>query len=285
MAAELLSGGLDIGSELLPQDISRMEKDGLMVKSVPGLTSRYLGFNAKRKPFSDLRFRQAVYHAVPFDQAIPGIFREDGDRAYSWIPVGVLGDDVDYMKSRALPYDPARAKALFAELKADGVMPDNFEFTIYSPQDPQRQKIATVVSTQLRQFGISVKVETPEWATLFPMLKSGECDMYAMGWGSVPDPDRWTYKIFMPESNMNFSQYSDPLVTEALSKGRTISDPATRAKLYQTAMRKALVEDYIHIPVAFLKTTVVTSSRVEGFEPSPQRYVHLVTEKRNVDLK
>ena len=285
MAAELLSGGLDIGSELLPQDISRMGKEGLVVKSVPGLTSRYLGFNAKRKPFSDLRFRQAVYHAVPFDQAIPGIFRNAGDRAYSWIPVGVLGDDVDYMKSRTLPYDPARAKALFAELKKDGVMPENFEFTIYSPQDPQRKKIATVVSTQLRQYGITAKVETPEWATLFPMLKAGQCDMYAMGWGSVPDPDRWTYKIFIPESNMNFSQYSDPLVTEALKKGRTISDPSTRAKLYQTAMRRALVEDYIHIPVAFLKTTIVTSARVQGLEPSPQRYIHLVTESRNVDLK
>lgn len=285
MAAELLAGGLDIGSELLPQDIDRMKKEGLMVKSVPGLTSRYLGFNAERKPFSDVRFRQAVYHAVPFAQAIPGIFRDAGDRAYSWIPVGVLGDDVDYMTKRALPYDPARAKKLFAELKQEGVMPENFEFTIYSPQDPQRKKIATVVSTQLRQYGIKVKVETPEWATLFPMLKAGKCDMYAMGWGSVPDPDRWTYKIFIPESNMNFSKYSDPLVTEALKKGRTLSDPATRAKLYQTAMRKALVEDYIHIPIAFLKTTIVVNDKVMGIEPSPQRYMHLVTEKRNVDIK
>lgn len=285
MAAELLAGGLDVGSELLPQDISRMKKEGLVVKSVPGLTSRYLGFNAERKPFSDVRFRQAVYHSVPFDQAIPGIFRDAGDRAYSWVPVGVLGDDVDYMKKRALPYDPARAKQLFAELKKEGILPEDFEFTIYSPQDPQRKKIATVVSTQLRQYGINVKVETPEWATLFPMLKAGKCDMYAMGWGSVPDPDRWTYKIFIPESNMNFSKYSDPLVTEALKKGRTLSDPTTRAKLYQTAMRKALVEDYIHIPIAFLKTTVVTNDRVKGLEASPQRYIHLVTDKRNVDLK
>ncbi len=99
MAAELLSGGLDVGSELLPQDIARMKKSGLVVKSVPGLTSRYLGFNAQRKPFSDVRFRKAVYHAVPFAQAIPGIFRDAGDQAYSWIPVGVLGDDVDYMKT------------------------------------------------------------------------------------------------------------------------------------------------------------------------------------------
>ncbi|SHI96287.1 peptide/nickel transport system substrate-binding protein [Malonomonas rubra DSM 5091] len=285
MAAELLSGGLDLGGELLPQDIDRMKKEGLVVKSVPGLTSRYLGFNAKRKPFSDLRFRKAVYHAVPFDQAIPGIFREAGDRAYSWIPVGVLGDDVDYMKSRTLPFDMAKAKALFDELKKDGVMPEKFEFTIYSPQDPQRKKIATVVSTQLRQFGITVKVETPEWATLFPMLKQGQCDMYAMGWGSVPDPDRWTYKIFIPDSNMNFSQYDEPIVTEALKQGRSASDPVKRSEYYKTAMRKALVEDFIHIPVAFLNTTNVMSKKVVGFEPSPEKYVHLVTAKRNVDLK
>jgi len=284
MSAELQSGGIDIAFELLPQDTKRLEDEGLVVQRVPGLTLRYIGFSMKMLPFSDVRFRKAIYHAVPFAQAIPGIFKDAGERAYSWIPMGVIGDDVDYMKSKALPFDMNKAKQLIAEMKADGTLKEGFEFDIYSPGDPARKQVATVLSTQLRSLGLNVNVQTPEWSSLFPKLKAGDCGMFVMGWGSVPDPDRWTYRLFTPGSTMNFSKYDNPKVTKALELGRTLSDPMQRAKAYQTAMRQALTEDYIHIPLVWLKTVTGTSRKVKGFTPSPQKYIHLVTWKRNVDL-
>lgn len=284
MSAELEAGGIDLAFELLPQDIKRLEDEGLVIQSVPGLTYRYIGFSMKEKPFSDIRFRKAVYHAVPFAQAIPGIFKGAGERAYSWIPVGVLGDDVEYMKSKALPFDMQKAKALIDEMKADGTLAEGFEFDIYSPGDPARKQVATVLSTQLRALGLKVNVQTPEWSSLFPMLKAGECNMYIMGWGSVPDPDRWTYSLFTPDSSMNFSKYNNEAVTKALEKGRTLSDPAQRVQEYNTAMRQALTEDYVHIPLVWLKTVTGANKKVKDFVPSPQKYIHLVTWKRNVDL-
>lgn len=284
MSAELQAGGIDLAFELLPQDVNRLKDDGFVVQSVPGLTLRYIGFSMKTLPFSDVRFRKAVYHAVPFDQAIPGIFKGMGDRAYSWIPVGVIGDDIDYMKSKALSFDMKKAKELIAEMKADGTLKDDFEFNIYSPGDPARKQVATVLSTQLRSLGLNVNVQTPEWSSLFPMLKAGDCGMYVMGWGSVPDPDRWTYRLFTPDSTMNFSKYNNAKVTKALEEGRVLSDPAKREKAYQTAMRQALTEDYIHIPLVWLKTVTAASPKVKDFEPSPQKYIHLVTWKHNVDL-
>jgi peptide/nickel transport system substrate-binding protein len=120
---------------------------------------------------------------------------------------------------------------------------------------------------------------------LLPLLKKGTAGIYLMGWGSVPDPDRWTYKIFHPESVWNFSKYNNQSVTDALVKGRVTADVKARGKLYADAMRKALGEDYIHIPVVWKKTINVANKRVKDFQPSPQRYVHLVTEKRNVDVE
>jgi len=83
---------------------------------------------------------------------------------------------------------------------------------------------------------------------------------------------------------MNFSKYDNPVVTAALEEGRTSSDPAVRAKAYETAMRQALTVDYIHIPLVWLKTVTGASAKVKGFTPSPQKYIHLVTWKRNVDI-
>jgi peptide/nickel transport system substrate-binding protein len=284
MASELQAGGLHIGSDLLPQDIDRLKKEGLKVLSTAGLSNTYIGFSAANAPFSDVRFRKAVYHCLPLEQIIKGIYRDTSEQAYSWIPVGVPGDDLAYMKGRTLTYDEAKAKELFDSLKKDGVLKEGFEFTIYCPQNPQRKKIAEAISTQLRKFGISARVETPEWASLLPILKKGGAGIYIMGWGSVPDPDRWTYKLFHPDSVWNFSRYNDPVVTEALEKGRVTVVPEARAALYAKAMRKALGEDYIHIPVVWKKTINVVSEKVKGFQPSPQQYIHLVTAKRNVDL-
>lgn len=285
MAAEVESGGVDIAHRLLPQDTERLStSDRVTVMTIPGLSNSYIGFSYTKPPFSDLRFRKAVYHAVPFDPAIKGIWKGVGERSYTWIPNGVLPKDNEYMQSKALSYDPNKAKALFEELKNDGVLQNGFEFSIYTSQNPFRVKIATAVATELRKYGLKAKVESLEWGTLFPILKA-DSGCYIMGWGSVPDPDRWTYKIFHTGSSMNFSMYSKPEIDKALELGRTVVDTKTRGNQYKLVMRTALAEDYIHIPLVFKNVTAVTGKNVEGFEPSPQDYFHLVTEKRNVTVK
>lgn len=285
MAAEIESGGIDIAHRLLPQDVKRLESvDSVKVMTIPGLSNSYLGFGFNKAPFSDLRFRQAVYHAVPFDPAIAGIWKGVGERSYSWIPAGVFPEDTEYMKSKALAHDPAKAKELFAELEKDGVLPKDFSFSIYTSQNPFRVKIATAVATELRKYGITAKVESLEWGTLFPILKSDDLGMYIMGWGSVPDPDRWTYKIFHTGSTMNFSKYSKPEIDKALEDGRVLVSTEERGEQYKSVMRTALAQDYIHIPLVFKSVTAVAGKNVNDFTPSPQDYFHLVTEKRNVSL-
>jgi len=284
MAAEIESGGIDIAHQLLPQDIKRLKKnDRLKVLTIPGLGNSYIGFSYKSLPFSDVRFRKAIYHAVPFDAAINGIWRGVGIRSYSWIPTGVFPDDTKYMKDHALTYDKDKAAKLFDALKKDGIIKDGFEFSIYTSQKPARVKIATAVATELRKFGIKAKVEALEWGSLFPILKKGT-GMYIMGWGSVPDPDRWTYKIFHSGSTMNFSKYERPEIDFALEQGRILVGAEKRGAEYKKVMRQALTRDYIHIPLVFRSVTAVVNKKVKGFKPSSQDYFHLVTEKRNISI-
>lgn len=285
MAAEIESGGVDIAHQLLPQDISRLaDSKDLTVMTIPGLGNSYIGFSYQKAPFSDVRFRKAVYHSVPFDAAIKGIWRGVGQRAYSWIPDGVFPDDSEYMMSHALGHDPEKAKAYFDALKQEGVIQEGFEFPIYTSQNPYRVKIATAVATELRKYGLKARVESLEWGTLFPILKA-DAGFYIMGWGSVPDPDRWTYKIFHSGSTMNFSKYELPEIDQALELGRTLVGADKRGEQYIKVMRKALIEDVIHIPLVFKSVTAVVGKRVKGFSPSPQDYFHLVTEKRNVSVE
>ena len=285
MASEIESGGIDLAHRLLPQDVKRLSGDKrLKVDTIPGLSNSYVGFSYQKAPFADRRFRKAIYHAVPFDAAVKGIWREAGKRSCSWIPEGVFPEDMEYMKSHALAFDRKKAEQLFDELKKDGVLEEGFEFPIYTSQNPYRVKIATAIATELRKYGLKAKVESLEWGTLFPILKN-DPGFYIMGWGSVPDPDRWTYKIFHSSSSMNFSKYNRPEIDKALEMGRVLVGAEKRGEQYRMVMRKALAEDYIHIPLVFKSVTAVSSSRVKDFSASPQDYFHLVTEKRNVDIQ
>lgn len=287
MAVELKSGGIDLATNLLPQDITAFQGDSdYSVKQVPGLSLQYLGFSAVKAPYSDVRFRKAVYYATDFANAIKGIYGNTGERAYSWIPPVVLGNDLEYMKSKALPYNEAKAKELFDELIAEGVLKAGQSIPILSPQDQYRSKIATVVASSLIKYGFKPEVQTLEFGTLLPSTEEGKAGIYLLGWGSVPDPDRWTYSIFHSEAGkQNRSAYSNAIVDKGLEKGRSTVDEGEREKAYVSAMRQALAEDYIHIPLTFKTITTVSNSKVQNFKPSPQGYVYLFTPAQNMDIK
>ncbi len=286
-AVELKSGGIDLATNLTAQDIDALtaNKD-YDVKQVPGLSLQYLGFSSVKEPYSDVRFRKAIYYSTDFENAIKGIYGNTGERAYSWIPTGVLGNDVEYMKSKALPYDIEKAQALFDELIADGVLTAGQEIEIIAPQDQYRSKIATAIASSLIKFGFKPEVQTLEFGTLLPLTEQGKTGIYFLGWGSVADPDRWTYSIFHSEAGkQNRSAYSNPVVDAELAKGRITVDVKDRETSYVKAMRVALTEEYIHIPLTFKTITSVSSLKVKNYEPSPQGYVYLFTPTYNVDIK
>jgi peptide/nickel transport system substrate-binding protein len=287
IAVELKSGGVDLAEGLLPQDITKFQSDSeFEVKQTPGLSFQYVGFSDNQKPYSDVRFRKAIYYATDFENAIKGIYGVTGSRAYSWIPPVVFANDKRYMKSKALPYDEAKAKALFDELKAEGVLKEGMEIPILSPQDAFRSKIATAMASSLVKYGFKPQVQTLEFGTLLPSTEGGKAGIYILGWGSAPDPDRWTYALFHTDAGtQNRSAYSNKIVDEALELGRSTADQSVREKAYVEAMRQAIATDYVHIPLIFKNITIVHTKKVTNFEPSPQGYIYLYTPKNNVDIK
>ncbi|MBZ4682786.1 MAG: extracellular solute-binding protein family 5 [Fusobacteriales bacterium] len=286
-AVELKSGGVDLASGLLPQDIAKfVSDDNYIIKQTPGLSYQYVGFSAVKSPYSDVRFRKAVYYATDFENAIKGIYGITGERAYSWIPPVIFANDKEYMKSKALPYNEEKAKELFDELKAEGILKNGMEIEILSPQDAFRSKIATAIASSLIKFGFKPKVQTLEFGTLLPATEKGKAGIYLLGWGSVPDPDRWTYALFHTNGGkQNRSTYSNEIVDKALDAGRSTANQYEREKHYVKAMRQALTVDYIHIPLIFKNITVVHNKKIKNFEASPQGYIYLYTPEHNVDIE
>lgn len=72
----------------------------------------YLSFNTEKKPFDDVKVRQALTYAVNKEAIIKAVYRGAGVAAKNLIPPTMWGynDDIkDYT------YDPVKAKALLKE--------------------------------------------------------------------------------------------------------------------------------------------------------------------------
>src|SRR5690606_30242559 len=66
--AALLKGDADIAQDLPPKDVQQLlENDAVKVVGVPTSSFQLIGMNCRTAPFDDVRVRQAIAHALPYE--------------------------------------------------------------------------------------------------------------------------------------------------------------------------------------------------------------------------
>jgi peptide/nickel transport system substrate-binding protein len=286
-AMELRSGGIDFGVNLdVGQLDSFTDNPDYQVKSAAGAGINFLGFNFEMEPTHERKFREAVLQAVPFDQIIPQIFGILGERAYSMLPPTIWPEEREFLKENAVGFDPEAAAQKFEELKADGVIPEDYVAQVYvSNSRPNQVKTAEAMVTALNQSGLKAEVNSMEFGTMWDMLGRGEIGMFFLRFVSDPDPDYWLYRFFKsPDEGgaLNRAFYSDEEVDQWLEEARAISDQAEREELYNKVLRKVLIEDLVFHPLAHSTQIYVMQDNVRELEPGNSLLIPLVTPTANV---
>lgn len=116
-AAMVATGEADIAPNIALQDAT----DKKMDSSYPNSETVYLRLDHSIAPISDKRVRQALNHAVDREAFVGTILANGTLLATGMTPPSTLGYNKDL---DPFPFDPAKAKALLAEAKADGVPVD-----------------------------------------------------------------------------------------------------------------------------------------------------------------
>lgn len=113
----LETGSADVNAEqFIPANIERaQELDHLTVELVPDIGYQYLSFNARRAPFHDPAFRQAIAHTINYDTIVDVYLDGYGQKGGSGLVIFPSNEywhnpDVDRPD-----YDPARAKEILEE--------------------------------------------------------------------------------------------------------------------------------------------------------------------------
>jgi peptide/nickel transport system substrate-binding protein len=269
--AALLAGDVDIINELPASAIRQVEANpATQVMKVNGTRTFFVAFNLAKAPFTDVRVRRALNHAVDKKLII--------DRVLSGTATplnGVLSPDAFAFNSELTDYkyDPALAKKLLAEAG----FPNGFE-TVIDTQGALKET-AEAIASMLNRVGVKAKVQIWEGAVLTPIWQSPdrrkERDMFLTSWGNGSlDPSDIMMPVVRSGARGNSAGYADAEVDRMLDAADVEIDQAKRRDLYLKAQARFNAD----APWLFLwlpQDLYGVSRRVKGWQPSADSRINL----------
>lgn len=242
---KLRSGELDVAANAPFNLIQSLEKDkdvNVVVNDV--LRSDFVLLNTTKKPFDNVKVRQALNMAVDREQIIKGILFGRGKIAKSSLPImKYYNHDIETYK-----FDLEKAKSLLA----DAGHPDGFEaeLLVISGQ-PVASQTAVVMQSSFQKLGVKIKISMLEGGTHWDTTKSGNYEM-ALSYctSDTIDPDQIIgFTMLTPgRADSYHTRFKNEKINELFVKGRTTLDGPAREKIY----KEILSLHYQDAPFIFL---------------------------------
>ena len=238
---------IDISLAILPTELAAiLSKDYLTVDDT-GSSLRWVGFNCKDELFKDPELRKALIMAVDVDGAVKAVYTNDAGvdlavRGYSVVTPERPGYNGDICKAVTPTYDPKAAQEKLESLGwkkgSDGIYEKDgqkLKFTLQvGNNDANREKMAVIVSSQLKAIGVDCTAHTLEGGTHTSDIKVGSVQMYILGgYSNLDGPLRLMHTneaLYSPNCG-----YSDPALDEVLDEAWRTTDYAARCELIAKA--------------------------------------------------
>jgi len=210
-------------------------ESGVTLSAKPSLSYNLLFVNTTRKPFDNLKVRQAIAYAIDRKAIIDAVAFGEGE---------VTGPVAPALANYALPTsqyplytrDIAKAKQLLTEAN---VGPVTFTMLSQTTEPAYAKDIAQLVQAQLAEIGVTMKIETLEFAQWVQRWLKADFDMAPGLNGGGPDPDFYVFRYFTDDGNLNFvTSYKNPVSSDAIKTARATTDVAKRKELYTTAQKE-----------------------------------------------
>ena len=215
----------------------------LSLASTEAIYTFWVAMNVQKKPFSDVRVRQALNYAIDKEAIIKAVLRGQGKPADSPLAPRVWG----YTPVKTYPYDLAKAKALLAEAG----YPNGFKAVLRGNNQTDSKDAMVAIQGQLKQVGVDVEVLSLPAAALsaerFLPLAENKGEMDFAGWSPSTGDADWGIRPLLtkenwPPTNFTIGFYTNPKVEEAIKAGLQTSDPAKRKAAYAEAQR-VIIDD------------------------------------------
>jgi peptide/nickel transport system substrate-binding protein len=224
----LQAGEIDWTDSIPPQRVAQLkDDDSLELAVTPSNDYWYLALNQARKPWNDVRVRQAIAYGIDRDAIVQATSYGTAQANQLAIPQG----NPWYTAYGNYSYDLDKARDL---LKDAGASPQNLDMLVTS-EYPETVTAAQIIADNLASLGITVNIRTVDFATWLDEQNNGNFDMLMMGWLGNIDPDDFYYAQHHTDGTSNAQKFSDPEVDRLLDAGRVETDLDRRKTDYAKA--------------------------------------------------
>jgi peptide/nickel transport system substrate-binding protein len=224
----LQAGEVDWTDSVPTQRVDELRGDeSIKLGVTPSTDYWYLALNEARKPWNDVRVRQAVAYAVDRSAILQATSYGTAEGNQLAIPRGSPW----YTEYNRYSRDIGKAKSL---LDGTGLHDQSLDMLVTS-EYPETVTAAQIVADNLAPLGINVKIRTVDFATWLDEQNNGHFDMLMMGWLGNIDPDDFYYAQHHTGGKSNAQKFSNAEVDRLLDAGRTEINRPARKDIYARA--------------------------------------------------
>lgn len=261
---KLLSGEIN----MLPRVDAKRINELKNFKTVSGAqnTVQLFALNHKFEPFSHKEVREAINLAVDKDAVIKNVMGGYGIKLETNMSpvmkkfcIENIGETRDVEKAKEL-------------LKEAGY--SNLRFTVKVPSNYiMHVTTAQVIAEQLKEAGITMDIETVEWATWLSDVYTGrKHEATIVGLTGKLDPDS-ILKRYVSDYPRNFFNYSNPKYDKLIADAKVSADENERIEYYKEAQR-ILRDENVAVFIMDPELITAMDKNINGFIYYPLSYIN-----------
>ncbi len=249
-----------------PADLTALKGAGFQILERPAFNVGYVGFNTAKKPFDNVKIRQAIAHALNRDALVKAKYPPGAEVAKEFMPPELFGYSDNVTE---YPYDVEKAKQL---IKDSGVVNPTLEFWyptgVSRPYMPDPSANFQAFSADLKAAGFTVVPKSAPWNPEYlAAVDSGQTGMRLLGWtGDFGDPDNFVGTFFRTKQKA-WGPLENSIYTD-LEAARQEPDEGKRTDLYK-AVNDKIMEFVPGVPYVHTKPSLAFAEGISGYVPSP----------------
>lgn len=280
MRLGLETGEIDIAwKDLTKQDLVSLQANpDVTVEVAPSGYKRFLSMSWQIMPFNDTRVRRAIAYALNVKEIMDatqlGFAELCKSPLYSWMDYYTPYFDQVYNQSYS---NIEKAKELLAEAGYPNGFTTELWYTDHFDSYVAEGQVATVMTSQLAEAGITAVPKQVEWALFYDKMNQGAIPGLALqGWGlDFPDPDNLLYFAMASKNHTGLAwrwhRYENLTADALLDEGRELYDPTippeqnTERKAVYEKLQEMYADDVVHIPLWGACEYEAYRSNVKGY--------------------
>jgi peptide/nickel transport system substrate-binding protein len=222
-------------------------------------------FNTLRPPLDDVKVRQALSYAIPYQDIITIAVGVLGTQSRGPVPTGVFPWSADVPQ---YTYDLDKARALLKEAGHEG---GGFTMELtYTASNPAEALFAPLIKDSYAQIGVTVNITPLKLAEQLALGRKGaegedmSLMLYWPGYADAGVDNLWSMFYYTEKPSWNLSYWNNSDFQKLIDQATT-SDQATAQPLYTQAM-KILVDQAPGLFFYEPKSVFVIPNHVAGFQ-------------------